>query len=390
MFNKSIGVFFGGKNPEHDISIFTGEMIIKNLLLAGFSNVIPIYIDKSGKWYIGKELSDIKIFREGNFEKFNNLSKWFLDNEVRGKMIFYKKGILQRKIEVDIAFPAIHGMNGEDGTIQGLFEMFDIPYVGCDVYSSAISMDKVFTKLIYKANNIPTTDFLFLNDTDWNHSKENWLKKIEKDLAYPLFVKPARLGSSIAISKVKNKKELVDALDVAFYYDSKAIIEKAVLNLKDLTCCIIGNEELIASHIQESVYGKDLFSYEDKYIEGGGTQFGKNDKKIIIPAELDKKTTQEIREMSKKIYKLIGCAGIARVDFLYDKKSKNYFANEINTLPGILYKHLWKKSGIEIEDLLKKLVGFGISRHENKSKYTNTFESEVLKSDSSAKLKLSL
>lgn len=390
MFNKNIGVFFGGKNPEHDISIFTGEMIIKNLLLAGFSNVIPIYIDKSGKWYIGKELADIKIFREGKFEQYDNLSKWFLDNEVRGKMIFYKKGILKRKIEIDIAFPAIHGMNGEDGTIQGLFEMFDIPYVGCDVYSSAISMDKVFTKLIYRANNIPTTNFLFFIDEDWKKNKEMLIKKIEKELSYPLFVKPARLGSSIAISKVKNTKELIDAIDVAFHYDSKTIIEKAVSNLKDLTCCIIGNEELIASHIQESVYGKDLFSYEDKYIEGGGTQFGKNDKKIIIPADLDKKTTQEIREMSKKIYKLIGCSGIARVDFLYDIKSKKYFANEINTLPGILYKHLWKKSGIEIEDLLKKLIDFGINRHKKKSKYTSTFESDVLKSDSSAKLKLSL
>ncbi len=390
MFDKSIGVFFGGKNPEHDISIFTGEMIIKGLISAGFTNVIPIYIGKNGKWYLGKELGDIKVFREGKFEKYSHLSKWNLDSEVRGKMVFYKKGFLKRKIEIDIAFPALHGMNGEDGTIQGLFEMFDIPYVGCDVYSSAVSMDKVFTKLIYKASEISTTDFLFFNNSDWEKSKESLIKKIEKELVYPLFVKPSRLGSSIGISKVSNRKDLYDAIEVAFHYDSKVIIEKGVENLRDITCCLIGNENLIASFLQESIYNKDFVSYEDKYIDGGGTQFGKGDKKIIIPADLDKKTTQEIREMAKKIYKLIGCSGIARIDFLYDKKSKKYFANEINTLPGILYRHLWKKSGIELDDLLKKLVDYALERHKDKEKYTNIFESDVLKSENSAKLKLSL
>jgi len=387
MFDKNIGVFFGGKNPEHDISIFTGQMIISGLKALGF-NVIPVYIDKSGVWFIGKKLGDLKIFREGKINKYSHLSGWNLDNEIHGKMVFYKKGLFKAKLIIDIAFPALHGQNGEDGTIQGMFEMFNIPYVGCDVYSSAISMDKVFTKLIYKANGISTTDFLFFNDSDWRKSKESLIKKIEKEFPYPLFVKPARLGSSIAISKVKTKKELEDALEVAFHYDSKVIVEKAVSNLKDLTCCLIGNDEPLVSLIMESIYDKDFVSYEDKYIEGGGTQLEKSDKKVVIPALLDKKTTKEIQEMAKQIYKLIGCSGIARVDFLYDSKAKKYFANEINTLPGILYKHLWQRSGIELDELLKKLVNYAIERYKEKEKYTHTFESDVLKVGKSSKLKL--
>lgn len=388
MFDKSIGVFFGGKNPEHDISIFTGEMIIKGLLDAGFKNVIPVYINKSGNWLIGKELGDIKIFRKGELEKYSKLSKWNLDNEIRGKMIFYNKGFLKKKIVIDIAFPALHGMNGEDGTIQGLFDMFDIPYIGCDVYSSAVSMDKVLTKQIYKANNISTSQFTFFLSNEWKENKQNIIKNIEKELVYPLFVKPSRLGSSIGINKVNSRKDIEFAIEVALHYDSKVIVEKAVENLKDITCCLIGNENPTPSLLQESAYNKDFVSFDDKYIEDGGTQFGISQQKVIIPAELDNKITQEIREMAKKIFKLIGCSGIARVDFLYDKKAKQYFANEINTLPGILYRHLWKKSGIELDDLLKKLVDFAIKRYEDKKKYTYTFESEVLKSDKSSKLKL--
>jgi len=386
MFDKNIGVFFGGKNPEHDISIFTGEMIIGGLRAMGHK-VIPVYIDKKGIWFIGEELGDLKIFREGKFSNYSKLSGWDLDNEIRGKMAFYKKGILKKKVVIDLAFPAIHGQNGEDGTIQGLFEMFDIPYAGCDVYSSAVAMDKVLTKLIYKASSIPTTDFLSFKNIEWEKSRQEVISKIEKDLIYPLFVKPARLGSSIAISKVETKKELEDALEVAFHYDSKVIVEKAVQNLKDLTCCLIGNDEPITSLIMESIYEKDFVSYDDKYIEGG-TQLGKSDKKIVIPALLDKNTTKEIQDMSKKIYKLIGCSGIARVDFLYDSKAKKYFANEINTLPGILYRHLWKKSGIDLGELLEKLIMYALERYEEKQKYTYFFESDVLKSDKSPKLKL--
>jgi len=386
MFDKNIGVFFGGKNPEHDISIFTGEMIIGGLRAMGHK-VIPVYIDKKGIWFIGEELGDLKIFREGKFSNYSKLSGWNLDNEVRGKMVFYKKGFLKTKVIIDVAFPALHGQNGEDGTIQGLFEMFDMPYVGCDVYSSAVSMDKVLTKLIYKASSIPTTDFLAFKNIEWEKNKQDIINKVEKDLTYPLFVKPSRLGSSIAISKVKTKKELEDALEIAFHYDSKVIVEKAVPNLKDLTCCLIGNDELITSLIMESIYEKDFVSYDDKYIEGG-TQLGKSDKKIVIPALLDKNTTKEIQDMSKRIYKLVGCSGIARVDFLYDDKAKKYYANEINTLPGILYKHLWQKSGIELGELLEKLIDYAIRRFEEKKKYSHTFESNVLKSDKSSKLKL--
>jgi D-alanine-D-alanine ligase len=386
---KNIGVFFGGKSPEHDVSIITGQVIISGLKKTGF-NPIPIYINKEGIWFIGKELDNIKIFTSDSFEKYKKLSNYYIDLTSKGKLTFIHKGLLKTKIVVDVAFPALHGMNGEDGTIQGLFEILNVPYVGCNVESSATSMDKVTTKLIYRANNIPTTDFVFYNHFEWQKNKQKCIDEIKKIVGFPLFVKPSKLGSSIGISKVKNLKELNFAIEVAFHYDNKIVVEKAVNNLKDITCCLLGNNNPKPSLLQESSFEKDFFSYDDKYLKGGGSQLGKNKKNIIIPAEIDPKITREIQNLAKKVFILFGCSGIARVDFLYDNKTNRYFVNEINTLPGTLYHHLWKESGIKFEELLKELIRLAEEKFSQKKEYIYTFESDILKSSSSSKLKLNL
>lgn len=377
---KTIGVFFGSRNPEHDVSIITAQLII-SALKNGDYHVVPVYIGKNGQWYMGEELGNLKFFTAGPYEhKLKNIKQFYLDMEDSlGKCVFVSKGWKKNKTVIDVAFPAFHGSYGEDGTIQGLFEMLNIPYVGCGVAASAITMDKVLTKQFYRANNIPTTEFIVLDNSDEiDNGKLSW----------PLFVKPARLGSSIGIAKVKNKKELEFAVEVAFHYDDKVIVEEAVEPLMDITCCVIGNKQLKPSLLQESVFNDELFSYEDKYLNEGGAQLGNAKSSIMIPARLDEQTTKQIQEMALKVYQELECSGIARIDFLYNKKSGQFFVNEINPLPGTVYHHLWKESGVSLKELIDILLRSAEERWEEKNKLTLTFNSEILKQANSLKLQL--
>ena len=383
---KTIGVFFGSRAPEHDVSIVTGQLIISGLKELGYK-VIPVYITKKGEWLIDNKLSAIETFRKGKID----VGKWAnynLDLDAsKEKLVFRKKGVFGKEITVDIVFPAFHGQNGEDGTFQGLCEMLNVPYVGCDTTASAVAMDKILTKLLYVAQKIPTTKFVQVTSKAWEENRSSILKEI-KNLKMPLIIKPARLGSSIGISKATNTKELEFAIEVALHYDPKVVVEEVVENLMDITCCVIGNDDPIPSLLQESVFQSDFFSYEDKYIKEGGAQLGRAQQSLVIPARLDEKTTKEIRAAAIEIYRLIGCSGIARVDFLFDKKAKKWFANEINTLPGTLYHHLWKKSGLEFGELLKRLIGYAEEKFRVKKNITYTFESSILTQASSNKLSL--
>jgi D-alanine-D-alanine ligase len=383
----NIGVFFGGKSPEHDISIITGEFIISGLKKLGH-NIIPVYLSKTGEWHIGSPLGSLKFFHNENFkEQLKNFNKYYLDlKNSRNKLVFKTKSILGKTIVIDLAFPAFHGQNGEDGTIQGLFEIINLPYVGCDVAASAVAMDKILTKLLYLSHNIPTAEFIFFTGDGWKNDQETILKNITDTLNFPVFVKPARLGSSIGITKVKKYQELKFACEVALHYDQRVIVENGINNLMDITCALIGNDKLIISELQESNFSNDFFSYEDKYISEGGAQTGNAVKNITIPAGLDSNKTQEIKNLAAKIYHLFGCSGISRIDFLYDKKENKIYANEVNTLPGTLYHHLWKASGLEFEDLLTRLIIYAKEKYHTKNSVTTSFASDILKITKSHKL----
>ena len=377
---KNIGVFFGSGSPEHDISIITGELIVAGLKGLNYS-VTPVYITKTGKWMLGEELGDLKLFTDPNnkIEDNKKYYEYYLDlEESVGKMVFRRKGLMSRIITIDLAFPALHGSYGEDGKIQGLFEMFGVPYVGCEVPASAIAMDKALTKQMMLVNNIPTAKFIVFTKREWQEQSQNLKSKI-LNLKWPVFVKPVHLGSSIGISKVKDKdgKDLENKIEVALHYDDKVLVEEAVENMMDVTCCVIGNEDLRASELQESVFASDLFDFEAKYIEGG--QLGKGQNSFIIPARLDAQITLAIKETAKQVFRILGCTGIARVDFLFDKQAKKFYANEVNPLPGTLYHHLWKASGLELDQLLQELIKFAEERYEKKRQVNYTFESSVLK-----------
>jgi len=385
----NIGVFFGGKSPEHDVSIITGQLVISELKKTAH-NVVPVYSGKNGEWYVSQELGTLKFFQDTEKDrKLLEFSRVFLDLEKsQGKLVFQKKGLLGKVIEIDLAFPAFHGSNGEDGTIQGLFELFNVPYVGCDVPSSAIAFDKILTKTYYKSTGISTANFMFFGKKDWDKNREEIITNIKNTLRYPLFVKPPTLGSSIGISKAKDDKELEFAIEVALHYGEKVLVEEGVENLMDITCCVIGNEKLEASLIQESVFQSELFDFKEKYLVDGGAQLGNATDSLVIPARLDAETTGNVQELAKKIYLGVGASGIARVDFLYDKITKKVFANEINPMPGTVYHHLWKASGLPLDALLKKLIDFAKERHEEKNKFKYTFDSDMMSFANSVKLKL--
>jgi D-alanine-D-alanine ligase len=387
---KTIGVFFGSRSPEHDVSIITGQLIISELKKLNYK-VVAIYIDKQGYWHIGEPFDRLSTFTNNEIleSKLSLENSWSLNiSESNGILVFeHKKNFLNKKLVIDVAFPALHGSFGEDGTLQGFFEIFNVPYVGCGVFASSVAMDKVATKQFFKANNISTTDFVFFKNQDWQIDKNKCLNLCEK-ISLPVMVKPPHLGSSIGITKVTQKRELENAINIALHFDDSVLIEKYINNPMDVTCAVIGENSLQASLLQESVFEDELLSYEDKYLKDGGTQTGNSETKVIIPARLDSKQTIEIQAMAKHIYRLLNCSGIARIDFLYEKKTKKYYANEINPLPGTLYHHLWKMSGVTMPELLSELIKSALEKQENKKRITYSFKSSLLSLASSVKLRL--
>ncbi len=378
--NKTIGVFFGSGSPEHDVSIITAQLIISTLKKSGHK-VIPVYIAKSGKWLLGEDLGSLKMFvsPDAKISETKKYREYVLDMEESvGKMVFRKKGFFSSAVTIDIAFPAFHGSFGEDGTMQGVFEMFGLPYVGCNVPASAIAMDKALTKIVMQAAGVPVTKFIWFERGEWEANKQAIISRVEKELSWPVFVKPVHLGSSIGIGKASDVSQLEERVEVALHYDNKVLVEVGVENVMDVTCCLLGNAEVIASKLQESVFGKELLDFEEKYLKDGGAQTGASEKSVVIPARLDETTTAAIQSAAKKVYKALGCSGIARVDFLYDKTARTFYANEVNPLPGTLYHHLWKASGIEIQELVEKLIGYAQDEFEQKRKITYTFESNIL------------
>jgi len=389
MNKLNIGVFFGGKSPEHDVSIITGQLIMSELRKMG-REFTPVYLGKDGEWFMSEELGRLKFFNDDRKpEELKKFGGYYLDlEESRGRLVFKRKGLRAGKIEVNLAFPAFHGANGEDGTMQGMFEIFNVPYVGCDVPSSAMAMDKALTKLFYKSQGIATTEFICFTGNDWFRNKKLILDKIKDSLKWPIFIKPAKLGSSIGMAKVKKHEDLEFACEVALHYDNKVLAEESVEDLADITCAVIGNDEPTPSLIQESVFKGEHFSYEDKYIEDGGAQLGNASNNLVIPANLDADTAKEAQDLAVKIFKIFGCSGIARIDMLYDKKKKIIYANEINPLPGTLYHHLWEKSGIELSELVEKLIQLALEKYKEKNKITHTFRSDILKQTKGMKLKM--
>lgn len=375
---KKVAVIFGGKTVEHEVSVITGMQIIENMDKNKYE-IIPIYIDKNGKWLTGSSLMKFENFRDNNFTDLNEiiLSPNHGNNKIYIKpedVSIFKKKILG---EIDIAFPAIHGMNGEDGTIQGVFELMNIPYVGAGVLASSVGMDKILMKDVYKANGLPIVDYFWFYRSKWQEDSEQIIDDIENNISYPMFVKPSNLGSSIGISKANNEEELIGAIEIAINYDRKILIEKAVEKGREINCAVMGYEEnLVTSLCEEPLGWEEILTFEDKYVKSNMKSSKNEGERRIIPADIEENIIEEIEELAKKAFKVIDSRGVSRIDFLIDENKKVYI-NEINTLPGSMAFYLWEGKGYPFIKLIDELINIALKTYEEKQKNLYLYEANL-------------
>lgn len=343
----TVALIFGGRSAEHEISIISARAIHKNLDRKKY-RVISIYVTKQGNWKLVSS-PQIPTVASGAGRGFSFLP-W------DGRRV-------KPPIKADVYFPVLHGPYGEDGTIQGLLEMADVPYVGAPVLASAIGMDKAIFKHLLSRLGLPVVPYLVLYEKDWRANRKQIEKKIFQELGLPLFVKPANLGSSVGISKVKTRKDLAQAVRLAFRYDHKILVEKAIQG-REIECSVLGNERPRASLPGEVIPHREFYDYADKYLEGK-TEFR-------VPAELPADLVERFRELAVASFRAIEGCGMARVDFFLEQKTNKIYINEINTIPGFteisMYPRLWEASGLSFSRLLDRLIQLAFRRHRLKKR----------------------
>lgn len=368
---KRVAIIFGGQSSEHEVSRVSAQSVIENIDKNKY-DVTMIGITKEGKWLtydgpadkIGSgEWQEIAQKARINKETVPAHSGSTVNNTVRS--IFGEDG----KAPIDVVFPVLHGCNGEDGTIQGLFELAGIPYVGCGVLGSSVGMDKAYTKIIFEKEGLPQGDYLVFSRKQINLQIEDVIKAVETKLTYPCFVKPSNAGSSVGVNKASNRDELIKALNIAAKNDRRVLVEEFI-NGREIECAVLGNDNPEASPVGEVIPCKDFYDYEAKYQVG-------DDSKVVIPAEnLPAETAEKIREYAVRAFKCLDCAGLSRVDFFVHKVTGEIFINEINTLPGFtkisMYPKLWAVSGIQYSELIDRLIQLAFERFEEcKREFTN-------------------
>lgn len=346
MKKLKIMVIFGGKSGEHDVSLMSSASVMKTMNKEKYE-ILPIGITKDGKWkkYLGNvDYIDPKNWL--NETEDYNINELFLDKDSRG---------------IDVVFPVLHGPFGEDGTIQGLLEMADIPYVGTGVLSSALAMDKVVAKMMLKSVNIPQAEFAVVFRSDFNKDESKVLDELENKFGYPMFVKPANLGSSVGISKAKNREGLIAAIKEAGNFDRKIVVEEFI-DGREIECSVLGNENPKASLPAEVVPAQEFYNYEDKYIDGKS--------ELIVPAKLEENMINSVRELAVEVYKLYDCRGLSRVDFFLERNTNKLLVNEVNTMPGFtsisMYPKMWEATGLAYGDLIDQLIELALDFAKNK------------------------
>ncbi len=372
-----VGVLYGGRSGEHEVSLASAAAVFANLDRARYEPV-PIRIDKEGRWSIAEKpptaMSAGDVIEQARLDAARPAS---VDREVhlvarpsgetilsieRGQQGSPVASAMVTGSNLDVIFPVLHGPYGEDGTIQGLLELANVPYVGAGVLASSLGMDKALMKVVFSARGLPVCDYRVVLRHNWDRRREHILSELESALHYPMFVKPANLGSSVGISKAKDRAGLADAVDLAGSFDRKIVVEAAVPEAREIECAVLGNEDPAASVPGEVIPSREFYDYEAKYIDDGS--------KIVIPADLPPATVAEVQKLSIEAFEAIDCSGMARVDFLLEKSSNRLFLNEVNTIPGFttisMYSKLWAASGVGYATLLDRLIALAIERHAGK------------------------
>jgi len=380
---KNVAVIFGGQSSEHEVSRLSAESVLKNIDRKKY-DVVMIGITKDGRWLhydgpvekigsgewqaiaeagisSGKRLSLKESFPD---EKENENGIAVAGQSVE-EILNVAGGCVENK-KIDVVFPVLHGCNGEDGTIQGLFELAGIPYVGSGVLGSALGMDKAYAKILFDKEGLPQGKYLVFSRKQIERDIDSVIKEVERGLEYPCFVKPSNAGSSVGVSKAHNREKLIEALELAANYDRRVLVEEFI-DGREIECAVLGNDEPIASTVGEVIPGNEFYDYNAKYLD--------NNSIIEIPAVLPEETIEIIRDYAVRAFKCLDCAGFARVDFFVHKKTGKVFINEINTIPGFtnisMYPKLWEKSGVPYGELISRLIELAIERYEDNRKCSN-------------------
>lgn len=376
-----VAMMFGGKSVEHEVSVISGIQAILSMDTEKYE-VIPVYMTKENEMYIGESVGDIESYK--NIPELLKKSQRviMLNEEGKVKLLPYplKKFGKNASVEIDVAFPVVHGTNVEDGALQGYLKTIGVPFVGCDVTASAIGMDKFIMKTVLKESQVPVLDAKLFTLSDYA-DMEKLLDRVEESLGYPVIVKPVNLGSSVGISVAKNRVELANSIDDGFRYATKVLVEHAITKLREINCSVLGDEnEAIASECEEPLHTKDILSYEDKYVSNakGGNAKGMASVSRKIPADLSPEKREEVRELAVRSFKALGCNGVSRIDFMIDEEDGKLYFNEINTIPGSLAFYLWEPVGVPYKELLDRMISLALKRVRTEESLTFTFDTNIL------------
>ncbi|MCM1037705.1 MAG: D-alanine--D-alanine ligase [Ruminococcus sp.] len=376
-----VGVFFGGKSVEHEVSVISGIQAL-NAFNKEKYEAIPIYITKENEMYTGEAVADI-----GNYKNISELLKkstriFFIREQGKLNMVQYPEKKFGSSIVdyIDVAFPVVHGANVEDGSLQGFLRHYNVPMAGCDVTAAAVSMDKYVMKTVLKDNDIPVLDCVTLHVREYEKDEEAAYCKVENKIPYPVIVKPINLGSSVGIKVAKDREGLCEALQYAYEFGQKVLVEKAIMNLREINCAVLGDyESAQASECEEPISSDEILSYEDKYVAGGkGASEGMRTARRELPADLTPERREEIRTLAVRTFQALDCNGVSRIDFMIDKDTDKVYVNEINSIPGSLAFYLWEIMGKPYEELLDDMVRLALKREREESNLMTSFESNIL------------
>ena len=377
----NVAVFFGGRSVEHEISVISALQAI-NAFDQEKYNIVPIYISKQGRWYTGKDLLDIRNYKDMKslVEKSEEVymrpeyGDYNLYRVNPGGGLFSKKNPVVE--ELHVAIPVLHGSHGEDGMFEGLLETIGIPFAGCDTLSSANGMDKITMKMILRSEDIPVVDYVWFTDKEWISERERIISKIEEKLGYPVIVKPANLGSSVGIGKASDRESLIEKVDIAARFSQRLIVEDMVENMMEINCSVLGDcDDHQSSVCEEPISKGDFLSYEEKY--GGGAKAGMQASEKRIPADIPVEMSEEIRKLAGETFRVLSCHGVSRIDVMVDRNTGKIYVNEINTIPGSLSFYLWEESGISFTQLMDKLVELALRRKRETDRKTFTYDANI-------------
>lgn len=389
-----LALIYGSRTCEHDVSIISALQAAQHVNPDDY-DLIYVYIDQNGEWYTGEKLADISLYR--NFDKRAVVRVIPMGAEGKLRLMQHPDdkllpiGRLRQIAEADVVMPVMHGMNGEDGTLQGMLELWNIPYTSSGVLGSALGMDKIAMKRVFRACGFPVLKDVCVDRSEWKRSRAGVMNRVMSELSFPVYVKPSNLGSSIGINRADNQNGLEDAIDIAVSYDRRVLVEVGIQDLMEINCAVLGyGGDAMASVTEMPVRWSDFLSFDEKYLRGAkgaksAPSKGMSSLSRQMPAPIGPELTRRVEELAVEAFKALDCKGVARIDFLYDKAADELYIGEINTIPGSLAFYLWEGRGISFERMIDMLVEYAFRANADRNENVFSYQSSILSGASGAK-----